>query len=530
MGLLKSGGQILRELTEKHGEDAVSIGMKKLGIETAEDVAANVSKLEDIVKQTPSTIIEQAPTKTIGGESVKFINQEPPNVLKQEFKPITETPKVPNELSVSEVVPPVEAQKTGNWFSNLSTPKKIGVGAAGAAIGGTFLSGLLGGNNSNPHVNTPQPLSPMLDTPPATVEQPVVQPSQPEVKSTSQIQQRAIKPANTEMLMGGDLLRNADLGSTNASDEALKAAQRERDRIQEIASLGKLAQTAGHTMTQTTPGMDTSFWDTMHKQGEQKVTDYNALVANEKNDPDSKYSKIYKKTLSDLGIKIPGNPSASDLEKIFPEIKGIIQSREKDASDEKELKFRYAQLASEKGKQGDIKKDKFIMDLRKEATGGSNKDLYTSAKVANKIDTALTEFSADPTGFKDYGMLMQAFKALQGDNSVVRGTEMALGINATSMMNKAKNALDSAVSGKMLQPQQRKEILDAVGIMSRIAKENYQESTTDILEQANRLGVNPSEIFDPGLHGIPSKLNEERLNRVRREKLERLRKMEKGNK
>jgi hypothetical protein len=156
--------------------------------------------------------------------------------------------------------------------------------------------------------------------------------------------------------------------------------------------------------------------------------------------------------------------------------------------------------AKEKSSELSEKKEKQTMSLRKEATSGQLGKLYEKYKINAAGKANLDAFHKDPSGYSDYGSLMQSLKTLQNDSSVVREAEMRLGQNATSLINKVKNAIENAATGRALQPQQREEISKVMNIMFEVNEDLYTNAVRPIYRQAKKNELPLEQIFeDPSI-------------------------------
>jgi hypothetical protein len=70
-------------------------------------------------------------------------------------------------------------------------------------------------------------------------------------------------------------------------------------------------------------------------------------------------------------------------------------------------------------------------------------------------------------------------------------------MSATSLFDSLQNQLQKAATGKLLQPEQRKQMVDTIRILSDISKNQYMQSVQPILEQAEREGID-RELILPG--------------------------------
>jgi hypothetical protein len=173
--------------------------------------------------------------------------------------------------------------------------------------------------------------------------------------------------------------------------------------------------------------------------------------------------------------------------------------------------LRYAELKAEKAEKDKLKnedkKQQFTQSLRKEAMGGALGQQLRYVKTLEGVAGSLSEFAKNPSAFRDNAMLMQGLKAFQGDNSVVREAEIRLGQNATSAINKAKNAINQFLNGENLQPSQRKEIVEAVKIITETNKRIYNEAIEPIKEQAKDLNIDLKKVFPAWINDMESSTN-----------------------
>lgn len=175
------------------------------------------------------------------------------------------------------------------------------------------------------------------------------------------------------------------------------------------------------------------------------------------------------------------------------------------------------------------KQSKRVQDLRKEA---QNKDSYKSALTASRGLGISKKFAQDPDGFTDYGSLMAALKSLQGDQSVIREAELKQGINATSMINKAMNTVQMALTGQKLQPDQRQEIINAIRKIAGVSIDMYKEDVAPIFNQVKDEGLPMNHVFSDvdamfkKYADIPEPLGGNKLQEWRDEDEKRLKELE----
>lgn len=212
-------------------------------------------------------------------------------------------------------------------------------------------------------------------------------------------------------------------------------------------------------------------------------------------DPNSDVSKAFRTALDKLGIPYSPKTTAADAKAMGINIQNLLTHEKTLQSNERMAKIK----AENKGKFDPKEVQKLTQSFRKEATSGENGKLFNVYSTAARSSKLIEEFAKNPSGYKDYATLMNSLKTLQGDSSVVRETEIRLGMNATSMANKALNHLQQAANGKALQPSQRKEIIEATQVLSKVGRDVYMDAVKPILSQADEIGIDHKFILGAGL-------------------------------
>jgi len=219
---------------------------------------------------------------------------------------------------------------------------------------------------------------------------------------------------------------------------------------------------------------------------------------NKLRDPNSSASKLVKQILAKQGINVN---TAQEAKNVGINVQNIILQEMASADRMKMAEISKDQkLAKEEKKLSEDQK-KFTRDLRKEATSGVLGKQYATYSTGQRMSNALTEFAKNPSGYKDYATLMGGLKSLQGDESVVREAEVRMGMSATSLFDSLQNQLQKAATGKLLQPNQRKQMIETIEILTGISQQQYMQSVQPILEQAEREGIDRSLILPGSLVG-----------------------------
>lgn len=284
----------------------------------------------------------------------------------------------------------------------------------------------------------------------------------------------------------------------------LEKSQAAREDSVLANKLGQAGELIGSAISRTKPIAQGLFQQNI-KDADKIVTDFEARADKEKDDPNSSISKQAREFMKKFDTQLSPDVSFNDIQKIAPfALRGFeAEENRKARLEEVKLRSEALKFSKEQALQAktDAQKDKDIASYRKEVTTGERGKIYANYMTAQRARSALNEFSRDPNGYTDYATLMSGLKTLQGDQSVVREAEIRMGKNAASLFQKVENAIASALTGKQLQPEQRENIIKAVGTLADISKEQYKTSTKGVYNQAKRKGLPIEEIFDdPNLH------------------------------
>lgn len=312
----------------------------------------------------------------------------------------------------------------------------------------------------------------------------------PEARSQAQAQADAENSSTRRrigdalQIFGQGFFKNPDIAG------AIKNTQAERDRT-DAKYLGAFDRNRAASMQdvqQARLAKEEGREDIKFSQEQEQI--------DRKKDINSDISMAYRDLVKEMGVKADVSKlSAADIEERFPIIakKFEVEERRKD---------RAASLAIQKESafsKLDEKQKSKIKALRGELTHGPVvAQAYNNYLLAKRGTEIMNEFKKDPSGYSDYGTLMLGLKSLQGDNSVVRESEIYLGKNATSTINKAINFAQQAANGKSLQPSQREEMIKTMGILTKASRKIYADVTRPIYEQAKSEGLPLDQIFPTG--------------------------------
>lgn len=331
-------------------------------------------------------------------------------------------------------------------------------------------------------LSMPQPVAEVQKMPAAPKTQPESIPEIKEPSDLDMLKEAQERDQNQAMILG--LLRGANqigagLAMTKADQSGVEALEkqvgsREKNVKSQIASKADL---------------------TKLDQMKADLEDENKL-----RNPTSTASILTRNVLSKYGLNIKTAKEAKDA---GINVQNILLQEMANNSRESMMKLKAAEQESKELSKLDKDKQENIYKLRKELTGGNIGKQYNNAAGAARIADALQAFAENPSPFGDYSSLLASLKALQGDDSVVRGEEMKLGMNATSFVNKLQNQIDRVASGQTLQPAQRKDMIESVKRLKDASVSGYKKAIGPILENAREMGVDekyllPSELRDFG--------------------------------
>ena len=294
------------------------------------------------------------------------------------------------------------------------------------------------------------------------------------------------KGRGSQFLAGvGDAIANAYGGRANAMD--LVARKRAAEKAEKLNTFdqGKKAAVQNYLL----------------KKKEMKEQD-ELLKVQEAQDPNSEVSKAARQRWAPLlGKKAQDidGMSFQELEQ-FGKLYMEADQDDRDRMLQEQLESSRAARQSkrdsaiDKRQQNRLDKEQRtqINGLRKEA---NSKKSYEAYQQANKIATNIEAFSKDPDGYTDFATLMTGLKSMQGDDSVIREAEMRLGKNAASLMVKAQNAMEQAITGKSLQPEQRQQILRVVQAFRDSSRAVYERDIEPIKNFAIAQGLPMEQIF-----------------------------------
>jgi NACalpha-BTF3-like transcription factor len=234
----------------------------------------------------------------------------------------------------------------------------------------------------------------------------------------------------------------------------------------------------------------------------QKMEKFNKDFLDEEKlrDPASSASILTRNILSKYGLNIKTAKEARDA---GINVQNILLQEITANSRESMMRLKAAEKESKDLSKLDKEKQDNIFKLRKNLTEGNIGKMYANVNGAGRFASLLENFAENPSAFGDFGTLLMGLKALQGDDSVVRGEEMRLGMAATDLESRVRNAVQRVKNGQSLQPKQRADMLNAVKAIRNISSDKYKMMAAPVLEQAREMQIDEKFLLPEYLRDIP---------------------------
>jgi len=237
--------------------------------------------------------------------------------------------------------------------------------------------------------------------------------------------------------------------------------------------------------------------------------------AQAKNDPNSQLSKLIRKSLSELGVSMQGMEKISyaQIEKLYPSVANAMmtklaaEARKEEAALTRQIKAEGRADKEEARREASYEKTRTIVNnkigkLQEAKTSpfaGYNQAKQTTQMLDNAIDA--WDSSDDNAKIKNSVAFMQYAKLAQGDDSVVRSSDMqalAGGLNYASpyaLLNKfAAKAEGSSFTREELI--EMKKVIDTV---RKVKKEQLQQRLNPIKLDAERGGYDLDQSISPDI-------------------------------
>ncbi|MBK7497362.1 MAG: hypothetical protein IPI28_18905 [Candidatus Omnitrophica bacterium] len=288
----------------------------------------------------------------------------------------------------------------------------------------------------------------------------------------------------SSMLTGrdpSDLIARAESRRAKAREDVLSPFEQRQKDLKAEMDLGKSEFDMGRDKTKAERE------DVTFKQEQDRKT--------REQDPDSPESQAVNSLLSRMGYKGP-KITAEKFKTLGPAYEKMYEIEQRRLDRQETAATRAADKAKKAEEGASDDKTRLTNTLYRRTQSGPLGELNKMRTMATTTKLNIDKFNQDPNGYSDYGTLMSSLKSLQGDTSVVREAELKLGKNATSLINKAKNAIDQAINGKALQPEQRKQISQVMAALSDGYEAAYRKAAAPTVTTARKNGIPLDEIFD----------------------------------
>lgn len=225
----------------------------------------------------------------------------------------------------------------------------------------------------------------------------------------------------------------------------------------------------------------------------------------DKDDPNSVVSKLYRDTLSELttgaGIKIsiPPKSSASELEKIYPNLVNLVSAKEA-----RDARLEAAKLMadSRKDKDKERKEDKAFSQetkLRNEVNA-VDKDLNFSTTKFNYEGLKSRMDSGKWNGVDDIKAIYGFIKALD-PGSVVRESETELVLKAESPILRMLNVPKRITSGDIASPAFRQKLLKSYEDLYNDRRKQFEYKIKPKVKAAKAYDLNAENILSEEVPG-----------------------------
>ena len=361
-----------------------------------------------------------------------------PAVIPEKNLPIVSKSGVPSVIDVEPINVSTldegkvisDIDKLGTWKKQLAGLGALGVGAAMYASGN--------GNDGTSKASAPAPVAAPTPTsaPAVAPPTPVTEEKDPvtEFYKAQMVQNAPTKPF--ELNLGEDNIHAA---------ERIKAAQENARNAELVNQLGRSAELIGTSLGGTKPIAQDLFKGNI-EEARGLVGQVKEQIQAEKDDPNSPRSKAYRQLMGKMNINIKGTASASDLEKIFPQVANLYSAEEARKSRRETAQFG---LASRMSQQQDIALEKDRQKLG-EVTNFNKQARGNAAQIANlvqqgdRLQTLVDQIPKTRSGVPDLSKvtpiqkeeLIRTFDTLLAGKSTVSG-QQELMKSANSIYNEA---------------------------------------------------------------------------------------------
>ena len=281
--------------------------------------------------------------------------------------------------------------------------------------------------------------------------------------------------------------------------EDLLARFRDAQERQRMAQLGvgltQAAERIGSAIAMTKPGDQSVYEQAMKQAGgiTEQFKEEEAMAREAKRqDPKSAESEAARQLLKEQGVTVPDTVSAAFIEKQYPQLAGIIRSKE-DAKREAIGRQERAEERQERMLERlDGKKRELALRL---APKIQNKKYETYTELLaqkNLVDEAVR----NPNPQRDITVFYSFVKALDPE-SVVREGELKFVQTSRSIPDGLRQTLKNALTGEKLSKEERLRIQDFMNQRLQLAQKQWEDSASPFLKQTSEAGIE-QELVAPG--------------------------------
>lgn len=346
-------------------------------------------------------------------------------------------------------------------------------------------------------------------------------PAPPPAEATDTLKETASAPQGDVIAQLDSSSAPKDLDSVygkGLDSAALEQAQDRANTGRLIANLMSASDDIGHAIARANTPVDKTFYNNMLKAAEQPVQDIKdrrkakdeELLRKAKleqlkedesgNSPTGHKAEAYRLLLKKFGfLDMASNPNLTpnDIEKVIPSLSKIYDNEQARIAAAKLAEQNLALKKEERSQKRDEKAQNFAKELREESHKG---DTYKFHNTAERTYEVIDRFAKNPekykNGYSDFATLMLALKTFQGDNSVVRGTEMQMASKAGSLSDQAKNWINRLTNGQSLTNEQVSKVQKVAEVYRQVATEQYLNDISAMITQAEKRDVPLDEVLN----------------------------------
>lgn len=313
---------------------------------------------------------------------------------------------------------------------------------------------------------------------------------------------------------------NLDIGQSKYTPDTLNDALKTSQMADLTSQLGKAGELIGTGITGTTglkptQAVGTEAFNNIAKSGEKGVQNYQIMKDNEKDDPNSPMSQMFRQYAKQFGVNVKGDFTASQGEKLLPYVfKGFEANEARNAKHE-DTAIKLLELQDNKDSKRQAKLDdtatKRFDDLNKKLTSeiassrsafGRGANTVRSAEAIERLAGGTDPNNLDTRQITEIArnldsMLSNGSPSISGMNKLIPNTAMG---SAAKIEEWLLSKPRGAQQGEFV-----KRMLDTVTREKNLAREQLQRTQGSILGSYTDLQKNYPDKFKDVLasHDIP---------------------------